>query len=55
MGSSLFQFGRRRVSLVISMSASHALGRRFAARPGHTKDHDKMVQTASLLGTHVLG
>ena len=45
----------RRVGLVVSMSASDAVGRGFAPRPGHTKDHDKMVQTSSLLGTHALG
>ena len=38
--------------LVVSVSASHAVGRGFASRPGHTKDHHKMVQTASPLGTH---
>ena len=37
------------------MSASRTVGREFASRPGHTKDHHKMVQTASLLGTHALG
>ena len=35
------------------MSASHTVGRGFASRPGHTKDHHKMVQTASLHCTHV--
>ena len=30
-----------RVGLVVSMSASHAVGRGFASRPGHTKDHHK--------------
>ena len=38
------------------MSASHAVGRRFTPRRGHTKDHIKqMVQTASLHGMHALG
>ena len=27
--------------LVVSMSASHAVGRGFASRPGHTKDQYK--------------
>ena len=31
----------RRVTLVVSMSASHAVGRGFAPQPGHTKDHHK--------------
>ena len=26
---------------VVSMFASHTLGREFASRPGHTKDHHK--------------
>ena len=30
-----------RVGLVVSVSASHTLGREFASRPGHTKDHYK--------------
>ena len=38
-----------RVGLVISVSASHTVGRGFASWPGHTKDI-KMVQTASLHG-----
>ena len=29
----------RQVGLVVSVSASHAVGRRFAPRPGHTKNH----------------
>ena len=28
-----------RVGLVGSVSASHKVGREFASRPGHTKDH----------------
>ena len=31
--------GPRRDGLVVSVSASHAIGRGFAPRPGHTKDH----------------
>ena len=30
-----------RIGLVVSVSASHTVGREFASRPGHTKDHDK--------------
>ena len=30
-----------RVGLVVSVSASHTVGREFASRPGHTKDHYK--------------
>ena len=30
-----------RVGLVASASASHTIGREFASRPGHTKDHHK--------------
>ena len=30
-----------RVGLVGSVSASHTVGREFASRPGHTKDHHK--------------
>ena len=29
----------RRVGLVVNMSASHAVGRRFAPLPGHAKDN----------------
>ena len=42
----------RKVGLLVSVSASHSVGRGFAPRPGHTK---KMVQPASLIGTHALG
>ena len=31
----------RLVGLVVSVSASHAVGHGFAPRPGHTKDHHK--------------
>ena len=44
-----------RVGLVVSVSASQTVGREFASRPGHTKDHPKNVKTASLYGTHALG
>ena len=37
-----------RVGLVVSVSASHTVDGEFAYRPGHTKDHHKMVQTTSL-------
>ena len=30
-----------RVGLVVSVSASHTVGREFASRPGLTKDHHK--------------
>ena len=30
-----------RVGLVVSVSASYTVGREFASRPGHTKDHHK--------------
>ena len=30
-----------RVGLVVSVSAFHTVGREFASRPGHTKDHHK--------------
>ena len=30
-----------RVGLVVSVSSSHTVGREFASRPGHTKDHHK--------------
>ena len=29
------------VGLVFSVSAPHTVGREFASRPGHTKDHHK--------------
>ena len=31
----------RRVGSVVRVSASHTVGRGFASRPGHTKDHHK--------------
>ena len=37
-----------RDGLVVSVSASHTAGRVFAFPPGHTEDHHKMVQCASL-------
>ena len=43
------------VILVDSVFASRAVGRVFAPRPGHIKDHHKMVRTSSLLGMHALG
>ena len=33
--------GQCRVDSVGSVSASHMVGREFASRPGHTKDHHK--------------
>ena len=44
-----FKFLNLYICLVVSMSASHAVGLGFAPRPGHTKDHHKKVQTSSLL------
>ena len=42
--------------LEVRVSASHAVGHGFVPRQGHTKDHRmKMVQDASLLGSHALG
>ena len=35
------QQGKYGVGLVVSVSASHTVGRGFASRPGHTKDHHK--------------
>ena len=40
-GARLDPQGPCRVGLVVSVSASHSLGREFASRPGHTKDHHK--------------
>ena len=41
--------------LVVSVWASHAKGRGFLPQLGHTKEHHKIVQTASLHCTHALG
>ena len=38
--------------VVYSVTSFHTVGRGFAYRPCHTKDYHKMVQTASLHGTH---
>ena len=43
------------VGSVGSVSASRTVGCEFAFRPCHTKDLNKMVQTASLHGMHALG
>ena len=43
------------IGLMLSVSASHAVGRGFVSRPGHAKDYHKMVQTASLYCMHALG
>ena len=45
-------YAPHRGGLVVSVFASHVV--RFASRSGHTKDHPKMVQTASLIDTRVL-
>ena len=42
------------VDLVLSVSASSGVDRGFAPRLGHTKDHHKMVQIASLFDTQCL-
>ena len=39
--SSIFHIIWCCVGLVVSESASHTVGREFASRPGHTKDHHK--------------
>ena len=46
-----YQYIPRLDDIIHSMSASHAIGHGFAPPLGHTKDHHKMVQTASLHGT----
>ena len=33
--------GPRQDGLLVSVSASHSVGRGFAPRPGHVKDHHK--------------
>ena len=40
-----------RVGLVVSMSASHAVGCQFTPRLGHTKDHHKIGTVAKLLAS----
>ena len=42
----LICYGPCRVGLVVSVPASHTVGREFASWPGHTKTIIKMVQTA---------
>ena len=49
-----------RVGSVGSVSASHMVGREFASRPGHTKDHHKNGTNCPpppppCIGTHALG
>ena len=39
----------------ILVSASHAVCRGYAHRPGHAKDSHKIGKNASLLGMHALG
>ena len=46
--SAFLDGGPCQVGLVFRLFASHTVGRGFAPLPGHTKDHHKMVQTASL-------
>ena len=40
--------------VVVSVSAWHVVGIVFVPWPGHTKDHHKIDQTASLLGAQAL-
>ena len=40
-GSKHEKYETFRVGLVVSVSASHTVGRGFVSRPGHTKDHHK--------------
>ena len=42
-----FKTEPRRHGLVVRVSASHAVGRGSAPRPGHTKDHHNTVQNRS--------
>ena len=45
-----------RVGLVGSVSASRTVGREFASRPGHTKDHHKNgTNCLPAIGMHALG
>ena len=51
----LFQvFPPRHVGLVVSVATPHAVGRVFAPRPGHTKDHNK-TGTNCLPAWHTCG
>ena len=44
------------VGSVGSVSASRTVGREFASRPGHTKDHQKKwYKLPPCIGTHALG
>ena len=48
--------GPCRVGSVGSVSASRTVGREFASRPGHTKDHYKNgTKLPPCIGTHALG
>ena len=44
-----------RVGLVVSISASHAAGRWFVSRPGHTKDHQKLYKLPPCTARNALG
>ena len=46
--TTLFYRSLLRDSTVVCMSASHTVGREFAPRPGHTKDHHKNGADCSL-------
>ena len=39
--------------LMVSVSASQAIAHGFSSCAGYTRDHHKMVQTTSLLGTQL--
>ena len=41
MNSRMVLLATCRVDLVVSVSASHTVGREFASRPGHSKGHHK--------------
>ena len=43
-----------RVGSVGSVSGSRTVGRECASRPGHTKDHHKMVHTAPPPAWHAM-
>ena len=44
-----------RVGLMVIVSASHTVGREFASRPGHTKDHHKKYRLPPYLARNALG
>ena len=44
-----------RVGLLVSVSASHTVGRGFASRPGHTKGHQKWYKLPPYMACNALG